>query len=312
MRKLRSESSIGAVGGKIVRAHGRLQEAGCVIWRDGGTAGCLRDGDPLDPSASYARDVDYCSAVFLLAPAALVKALGGFDSDYAPSYYEDTDLCVRIGQLGFRVVYDPAVVVHHLEYGSLEATEDAETAIERGRRTFVRKHADRLAQQPERHYGAGASWARFVGRRRVLFIDDTIPVRAMGSGFVRANDIIGEMAALGYAVTVFPINATGLSILSMYADFPDTVEILHGQTIDGLQAYVDEDPGRFHIVWVSRTHNLRLVRQTVKNMRTPEGQPVRIVVDTEAIASVRERAKLRVRQQAPGHLRRFSPRNFVM
>jgi O-antigen biosynthesis protein len=300
--KLRSANDIGAVGGKIVRAHGRLQEAGCVIWRDGGAAGCLRDGDPLDPRANYARDVDYCSAVFLLVPAALVKALGGFDSDYAPSYYEDTDLCVRIGQVGFRVIYDPAVVVHHLEYGSLEASEDAEAAMERGRRIFVRKHADWLMQQPERLYGGGAARARVTGRGRILFIDDTIPVRAMGSGFVRANDIIGEMAALGYAVTVFPINPTGLPILSIYPDFPDTVEILHSQTIDGLQTYIDEDPRRFHVIWVSRTHNLRLVKQTIKDLRTPEGRPVRIVIDTEAITSARERAKLRVRPQATGVL----------
>ncbi len=61
-----SSDKIGAVGGKIIRANGQLQEAGSIIWDDGTTTGYLRDASPLAPEANYVRDVDYCSAVFLL------------------------------------------------------------------------------------------------------------------------------------------------------------------------------------------------------------------------------------------------------
>ena len=100
LRRLASDSGIGAVGGKIVRAHGLLQEAGNIIWRDGTTQGYLRDQSPLVPEANFVRDTWFCSGVFLLARTELLRQLEGFDVAYAPAYYEDADLCVRIGAGG--------------------------------------------------------------------------------------------------------------------------------------------------------------------------------------------------------------------
>ena len=295
IRRLGSSSDIGAVGGKILRAHGLLQEAGCSISWDGSTTGYLRDHDPLEPAANYVREVDYCSAVFLLLPSALARALGGFDIDYVPSYYEDTDLCVRLQQLGFRVVYDPSIVVHHLEYGSLQTTEEADMAMARGRQTFLRKHRNWLERQPEPKDQFTAAEARRTGSQRILFLDDTIPVREMGSGFVRANDIIGEMTALGYAVTVFPINPCTRPVVTTYSQFPDSANILYNRTIDDLPAFLDEHRRYFDIVWVSRTHNLRLVQAEIRALQDPLGRPVRVILDTEALASERDRTKLRIK-----------------
>lgn len=42
-----------------------------------------------------------------------------------------------------------------------------------------------------------------VGVRRVLFIEDMLPLRSLGSGFVRANDLVRTMADMGYGVTVY-------------------------------------------------------------------------------------------------------------
>ena len=39
LRRLGSDPLIGIVGGKIIRTHGRLQEAGCILWRDGASLG---------------------------------------------------------------------------------------------------------------------------------------------------------------------------------------------------------------------------------------------------------------------------------
>ena len=41
--------------------------------------------------------------------------------------------------------------------------------------------------------------------RRVLFIEDTVPLRMHGTSYLRANDIIRIMAGLEYQVTVFPM-----------------------------------------------------------------------------------------------------------
>ena len=96
MRRLQADASIGAVGAKVIRTHGVLQEAGCIIWRDGWTVGYQRDQSPLIPEVNFVRDVAFCSAVFLLVRASVLKELGGFDDAFTPAYFEDADLCMRI------------------------------------------------------------------------------------------------------------------------------------------------------------------------------------------------------------------------
>jgi len=56
---------VGAVGGKILLADGRLQEAGLIIWSDGSAVGYGRD-EPQKPQYTFRGSVDYCSAVFLI------------------------------------------------------------------------------------------------------------------------------------------------------------------------------------------------------------------------------------------------------
>ena len=92
--------------------------------------------------------------------------------------------------------------------------------------------------------------------RRVLFIDDTVPVRQLGSGFVRSNDLIRVIAALGYSVTVYPINSCPLGVAAIYADMPDTVEVMHDRTIETFAAFLAARQGYYDVIWIARTHNL--------------------------------------------------------
>ena len=138
LQRLRSDPRIGAVGGKLVRAHGRLEAAGNIVWRDGTTLGYLRDASPLAPEANFVRDVDFCSATFLLVRADLLRELEGFDESFAAGGYADADLCLRIAEAGSRVVYDPAVAVSRLvQIGADPEPADAQQAL-------LRKHANLL------------------------------------------------------------------------------------------------------------------------------------------------------------------------
>lgn len=87
LSRLDSADSIGAVGGKIIRSNGVLQEAGSIIWNEGTTIGYMRDSPPLAAEANFVRDVDYCSAVFLLCRTGLVKKLGGFRRGFCPRLF---------------------------------------------------------------------------------------------------------------------------------------------------------------------------------------------------------------------------------
>jgi GT2 family glycosyltransferase len=139
-----SEKDIGAVGALLKLATGRVQEAGAIIYRDGSTNGFLRHHKAALAEGMFVRDVDYCSGAFLLLDHANFLSIGGLDEVFAPGYYEETDLCMRIRSLGNRVVYTPELVLSHFEFGSF-ASGAAFERMERNRKIFVdrwRKHID--------------------------------------------------------------------------------------------------------------------------------------------------------------------------
>ena len=172
---------------------GSLQEAGSIIWNNGTCRGYGRGDDPLAPMYMFRRDVDYCSAAFLLTRLDAFCALGGFDAAYRPAYYEDTDYCMRLWERGLRVVYEPAAVVLHYEFASSPSSKEA-TALHRDHQgLFAGRHRKKL----EGHHVPGESQvlrARSARQpsHRVLFIDDRGPapcwdrVSPVRMGFSRA------------------------------------------------------------------------------------------------------------------------------
>jgi O-antigen biosynthesis protein len=288
LRRLKADTRIGAVGGMVIRTHNVLQEAGNIIWCDGSTQGYMRGASPLAPEVNFVRDVDFCSGVFLMARRMLLNKLEGFDEAFAPAYYEDTDLCLRMGECGYRVVYDPAVVVYHLEYGSAPSSRAAEAEIARARQVFVSKHAGYLTRRSPRGEQAEV-FARMAGtaQTRVLFMEDTIPLRRIGSGFVRSNDIVQMMVSLGYGVTVYPFYASQFDPTAVYADMPDNVEVMYDHSVDLLRQFLDLRQGYYNVIWIARTHNLSTVRPILERATSGSALP-RIILDTEAIASLRE------------------------
>lgn len=57
------------------------------------------------------RDVDDLPSVNLIVRASLFRQIGGYDSNYYPG--EDTKLCLDIVNNGYRIVYDPEILVYH-------------------------------------------------------------------------------------------------------------------------------------------------------------------------------------------------------
>lgn len=286
LERLASSSNIGAVGGKIVRTNGLLQEAGSIIWRDGSTFGYLRDGDPNCAEANFVRDVDYCSAAFLLVSTIAVKALDGFDPRYCPAYFEDTDLCARLIEQGFRIVYDPSVVIEHLEYGSSNSGA-SHALMQRNRRVLAASRGAFLRNQlPAHSRNVIMARTRKSAGARILFIEDRVPLRGLGSGYVRSNDIVRGLAELGHQVTVYPVDNHFHSVARIYADFPDTVEVLFDKTATQLDHFLEERAGCFDLVWIGRTHNLNRVLPILHgNHRYLTGCDV--ILDTEVVAAPR-------------------------
>jgi GT2 family glycosyltransferase len=293
MLRLWATDTTGAVGGKIIRTHGRLQEAGSIVWRDGWVSGYLRDADPNVPEANFVRAVDYCSAVFLLCKTDLLRRLGGFDPDYSPAYFEEADLCLRMRRLGFATIYDPTVSLQHYEFSTTDHAVSSRL-MERNHPTFRRKNAEQLRRQSFNQPSlVAAARAAVPGQRRILFIEDRLPFRYLGSGFTRSNDIIHAMDALGYHVTIYPIYKATETIAEIYKAFPDTVEVIYDRELPDLEAFVTGRSNYFDAVWIARTHNAERLAPVLAACAAHLPMN-RVVLDTEAVAASRTQARSKI------------------
>ena len=68
----------------------------------------------LDGAAVEIRTVDWVSGACFLVRRSAFEQVGGFDESYF-MYAEDVDLCWRLGQAGWRVMYAPTAEVTHVQ-----------------------------------------------------------------------------------------------------------------------------------------------------------------------------------------------------
>lgn len=289
-----------AVGGPILLWDGRLQEAGSIIWNDGSCLGYGRGDDPDAAPYGFVRDVDYCSGAFLMVRRDAFEALDGLDTDYVPAYYEETDLCVRLWERGQRVIYDPAVRIRHFEFASAGKRSDKAIELQtRNRAKFLAKHPDFLARQaaPDSSTILIARQRLRPGAQRILFIDDRIPRRDLGSGFPRARDFLLSLLAQGHFVTHYPLQFPQETARD---GLPDTVEIMHGRGIDSFEDFFRERRGYYDTIVISRPHNMAAFNRIATEHRDWLGRST-IVYDAEALFSLRDiaRAELEGRKLSP-------------
>ena len=295
---LARDPSIGAVGGRLVFPDGRLQEAGSIIWNDGSCLGYGRGDSPWLAPYAFERDVDFCSAAFLLTPRSRFTALGGFDPRYEPAYYEDADYCVRLWKAGARVVYDPRAVVTHVEFGSAASAARAVTMQLERRSTFVDAHRAWLARQPAPLPARPRTASARAGQGlRILVVDDRVPRRSMGFGFPRAAALVSSLVELGHSVTLLPTSAGDEDLERAYVDIPRRVEVVSGDVSQRVRDLFQERQGEYDVVLVSRSHNVAMLR--AKLGPPPAWMPgAAVVYDAEAVTAYREAARRRL-QGAP-------------
>lgn len=203
-----SQPRAGLVGAKLIYPDGRLQEAGGLVFSDGSGWNIGRFEDPDDPRYNTVREVDYCSGAAIAVRRDLFTELGGFDPRYAPAYYEDTDLAMKLRARGLKVIYQPRAEVVHCE-GISHGTDlgsgvkshqvrNQALFLERWRDVLLRDHAApgaRIEQALERHCS-----------QRVLVIDACTPTPDRDSGSLRMINLLRLLREEGCAVSFFADN----------------------------------------------------------------------------------------------------------
>ena len=114
-------SEIGAVGAKLYYPHDSIQHAGVVLGMRGIAGHWLyrfpRASRGYFNSLHTVRNFSAVTAACILLRRQVFESVGGFDEELAVSY-NDVDLCLRIRQAGYRIVWVPEAELYHCEFAT--------------------------------------------------------------------------------------------------------------------------------------------------------------------------------------------------
>ena len=123
---------VGAVGARLHYPDGRIQHAGLVLGV-GGVADHAFKGLPGDSFTYFGfpdvvRNCSAITAACMLVPRRAFEEVKGFDERLQVAL-NDIDLCLRLRQRGYLIVYTPFALLYHHESGTrgrLHPTDDEE------------------------------------------------------------------------------------------------------------------------------------------------------------------------------------------
>jgi len=117
--ELAARPEVGAVGAKLLYPNGNIQHAGVVmgLFDNCGHAfkGLAGDGQHYFDLPDVIRNVSAVTGACLMTRAEVFHAVGGFDERTFAVAFNDIDLCLKIGQKGYRVLYTPHALLYHHE-----------------------------------------------------------------------------------------------------------------------------------------------------------------------------------------------------
>jgi GT2 family glycosyltransferase/glycosyltransferase involved in cell wall biosynthesis len=197
----------GIAGGMLLGCDGRIQEAGWAILNDGWGAPVGRDADPNDGAYSYRRRVDCVTGACFLIGRETFNDLGGFDTLYAPAFYEEFDLAFRVMARGRQVIYEPRSRVVHLGSTSYGVTRRDQLSIINHEK-FVARFADVLSRRLDDGSDDFALRGTPGCGPVVLVAEDHLPLPDQSAGDVTISRYLMLLATSGWRVVFGSLDGT--------------------------------------------------------------------------------------------------------
>ena len=140
-----TDNSVGAAGSKLLFSDRTIQHAGVVIFDDQKlpdplVARHIYYGEPSNlPESNQLRQYQALTAACLLVRKSAFSEVGGFDESYWNGY-EDVDLCFKLQEKGWKLVYQPkSVVIHHESKSGSERFSKVSENIQRLHNKWIGK-----------------------------------------------------------------------------------------------------------------------------------------------------------------------------
>lgn len=258
--------NVGMAGSKLLYPDGRLQEAGGIVWGSGNPWNVGRGGNPADPRYSYARQCDYLSGAALMVPRKVWDEVGGLSEEFAPAYFEDTDLAFKVRDAGYSTWFAPHSQVYHFEGVSNGTDVTASSGLKRfqeiNRPKFKAKWISAYAANGVQ--GAEPDLAKDRGViGRVLFIAHSMPRPDRDAGGYASFQECRLMQSLGFKVTFAPMNT---AYLGHYADDLARigVEPVYSPFVLSVRELLEKRGNEFDAVYVT---NYGVAQQVLEDVR---------------------------------------------
>ena len=243
----------GIVGVKLVFPDGKLQEAGSIIFSDGSCWNYGKFDNPSNPEYNYIKKVDYCSGACITLKKEIFEKVNGFDDIFKPAYYEDTDLSMKIREIGLNVYYQPFSIVYHFE--GITSGTDINKGIKKfqeiNKNKFLEKWKDTLSLK---HYPPKTPL--FIARERVdkgriLVIDHYVPSHDKDSGSLRMFSILKLLSKQGWKIVFWPDNLAKIEPYTSDLQWLG-IEVIYGN--QNFHNYIKENGKFFDYIFLSRPH----------------------------------------------------------
>ena len=196
--------------------------------------------------------MDYLTGAALMVSKDAWQSVGGFSEQYAPAYYEDTDLAFKLREAGFKTLYCPQSVVVHYE-GRSNGT-DTSRGVKHHQVLNAEHFKTTWKQQFLGHGAEGVNLRRQKDRNRglrVLMVDNSFPRLGQDAGSYAAIEEMKLMLALGCKVTFLPHN---LLHLGVHVDWLQHlgVECVHAPFHRSIAKFFERRGDEFDVVYITR------------------------------------------------------------
>lgn len=142
-----SKNKVAAAGSKLIFPDGKVQHAGIVISKDLIPRHIYYREDPEKEYVNKTREFQVLTAACLAVEQKVFNEVGGFDEGYQNGM-EDVDLCLKIKQRGYRIVYCPkSFVVHHES-----VSEGRFKAVNENEEIYLKKWRGKVVPDEEKYY----------------------------------------------------------------------------------------------------------------------------------------------------------------